>query len=363
MENLGLSSLQSIFKGRRILVTGHTGFKGSWLCQWLLMLGAEVKGYAMAPDKKLNHFDLLKLPMGSELGDIRDRQKLARAVQTFNPDFVFHLAAQPLVKRSYENPEETYSTNVMGLVSVLDAVLATDSVRGILNVTSDKCYENRHITEGYRESDPMGGHDPYSASKGCAELITTSYRKSFFEGRGKLLTSARAGNVVGGGDWSDNRLVPDVIRAIERKEKVHIRRPDATRPWQHVLEPVRGYLLLAARMLAGDRNVAEGWNFGTTQLQGCSVRDVLTCMAASWPAFEVEYTPDEATFHEAELLQLNSDKAKQHLGWQPMLDTPTAFAMTMDWYRNFYINNEVITEQQIISYGMKMASIVEVQQC
>jgi CDP-glucose 4,6-dehydratase len=363
LENLGLSPWQDAFKGCRVFVTGHTGFKGSWLCQWLLMLGAEVKGYALAPEQAPNHFDLLRLPMDSELGDVRNREQLSRAIHAFKPEIILHLAAQPLVKRSYDNPEETWSTNVMGLVNVLDVALASESVAGVLNVTSDKCYENRNIAEGYREVDPMGGHDPYSASKACAELITTSYRKSFFDGSGKLLASARAGNVVGGGDWSEHRLVPDVIRAIERKEKLHVRRPDATRPWQHVLEPLRGYLVLATRMLAGDRNVAEAWNFGTTQTQGCSVKDVLGYMAKSWPAFGVEFTPEEATFHEAALLQLNSDKARQRLGWQPLLDTPTAFAMTMDWYRDFYMHDTVSTERQIATYAELLASGTELRQC
>ena len=354
MENVGVNSFSESFKGRRIVVTGHTGFKGSWLCQWLLMLGAEVKGYALAPDKTPNHFALLELPMESELGDIRDPQQLTHAIQSFKPEFIFHLAAQPLVKRSYDNPAETFSTNVMGLVNVLDTALACDSVVSVLNVTSDKCYANRHTIEGYRESDAMGGHDPYSASKGCAELITASYRRAFFEKAGKLLSSARAGNVVGGGDWSDNRLVPDVIRAIESKARVRIRRPDATRPWQHVLEPLRGYLLLAGRMLANDRSVCEGWNFGTTQVEGCSVREVLACMARRWPAFEVEFTPDEANFHEAELLQLNSEKAAQRLHWHPLLATSTAFEMTMDWYRDFYTRKIVSTERQIAAYAEMM---------
>lgn len=351
MESLGVNSFRESFKGRRIFVTGHTGFKGSWLCQWLMLLGAEVKGYALAPDNTPNHFGLLQLPMESELGDIRDAQQLGRSISIFRPEFIIHLAAQPLVKRSYREPADTYSTNVMGLVNVLDAALASESVLGVLNVTSDKCYENRHVTEGYQETDPMGGHDPYSASKGCAELITASYRRSFFEPAGKLLASARAGNVVGGGDWSSDRLVPDVIRAIERNEPVRIRRPEATRPWQHVLEPLRGYLLLTARMLAGDRSVCEGWNFGTTQLQGCSVREVLVSMQRCWPAFEVEFAPEEATFHEAELLQLNSDKAAQRLQWRPLLTTAEAFEMTMSWYRDFYTNREIATQHQIRAYG------------
>lgn len=350
LESLGVNSFRESFEGRRVFVTGHTGFKGSWLCQWLLMLGAEVRGYALAPDKPLNHFTLLDLPMDSELGDIRDVRQLARSIGSFQPEFIFHLAAQPLVKRSYNNPAETYSTNVMGLVNVLDTALTTESVQGVLNVTSDKCYENRRIAEGYRETDPMGGHDPYSASKGCAELITASYRRSFFEPAGKLLASARAGNVVGGGDWSDDRLVPDVIRAIERREPVRIRRPGATRPWQHVLEPLRGYLSLAARMMAGDRNVCEGWNFGTTQLQGCSVAEVLACMHRCWPVFDIEFAPEDATFHEADLLQLNSEKAFQCLQWQPLLTTQAAFEMTMGWYRDFYTNSAIATQRQIRSY-------------
>ncbi|MGV3592791.1 MAG: CDP-glucose 4,6-dehydratase [Gammaproteobacteria bacterium] len=349
-----MNSFRESFKGRRVFVTGHTGFKGSWLCQWLLMLGAEVKGYALAPDKAPSHFALLELPMESELGDIRDARQLARSIANFRPEFIFHLAAQPLVKRSYNDPVETYSTNVMGLVNVLDAALAAESVLGVLNVTSDKCYENRHIATGYRESDPMGGHDPYSASKGCAELITASYRRSFYEPAGKLLASARAGNVVGGGDWSDDRLVPDVIRAIERHEPVRIRRPGATRPWQHVLEPLRGYLILATRMLAGDRGVCEGWNFGTMQLQGCSVSEVLACMHRCWPAFDVEFAPEEATFHEAELLQLNSEKAAEHLQWHPLLSTPAAFEMTMGWYRDFYTSRDIATQRQIRSYDELM---------
>jgi len=364
LENLGLScSFRDAYKGRRILVTGHTGFKGSWLACWLHLLGAEVKGYALAPAKPLNHFDLLNLAIDSELGDIRNRDQLLRAVRTFKPEFIFHLAAQALVKPSYESPEETFSTNVMGLVNVLDAALATDSVVGVINVTSDKCYENRNSAAGYRENDRLGGHDPYSASKACAELITTSYRKSFYAGSGKLLASARAGNVVGGGDWSDHRLVPDVVRAIQGQQKVHVRRPQATRPWQHVLEPLRGYLMLGERMLAGAAGFDQAWNFGATRTQGCSVRDVLAAMVASWPAFELEFTPKEATFHEADLLQLDSSKARQLLDWQPLLEIPATFAMTMDWYRHYLGSNEVITLQQIASYSALSAPVGDLQQC
>lgn len=364
MENLGLScSFRNAYRGRRILVTGHTGFKGSWLTCWLHLLGAEVKGYALAPAKSPNHFDLLNLAIDSELGDIRNRDQLLRAVRKFKPEFIFHLAAQALVKPSYDCPEETYSTNVMGLVNVLDAALATDSVVGVLNVTSDKCYENRNSVAGYRENDRLGGHDPYSASKACAELITTSYRKSFYAGCGKLLASARAGNVVGGGDWSDHRLVPDVVRAIQTRQKVHVRRPQATRPWQHVLEPLRGYLLLGERMLAGAKGFDQAWNFGATHSQSCSVSDVLAEMAASWPAFEPEFTPEEASFHEADLLQLDSSKARQQLGWQSLLAIPATFAMTMEWYRHFHDDKEVLTLKQIASYSALSAPVGDLQQC
>ena len=353
MESLGLKDLHQAYSGRRILITGHTGFKGSWLSLWLQLLGAEIKGFALPPEKPLNHFSLLELDMDSELGDIRDRDRLHRAVNTFRPHCIFHLAAQPLVKRSYEHPAETWSTNVMGLVNLLDVALDCDSVQAVINVTSDKCYENRNQARGYVETDPMGGHDPYSASKGCAELVTASYRQSFFASAGKLLASARAGNVVGGGDWSDNRLVPDVIRAIEQGGKVHIRRPDSTRPWQHVLEPLLGYLMLGQHLLAGESRAAEGWNFGSTNLAGCAVRDVLGYMYESWPVFETVFTPEEAGFHEADLLQLDSDKAKQRLGWRQLLDAPTAFASAMDWYKAYYTEGQVSTERQIHEYCAK----------
>ena len=345
-----IESLTQAYAGKKILVTGHTGFKGSWLAQWLTMLGAEVKGYALAPEKSVNHFNLLKLDIDSEIADIRDRQQLEKSFSLFKPDLVFHLAAQPLVRQSYSDPLTTFDTNLMGLVNVLEVARHCSSVKAFLNVTSDKCYENRNIKTGYKEQDPMGGHDPYSASKGCAELITASYRKSFYEEAGMVLASARAGNVVGGGDWSDDRLVPDIMRAIENRTEVHVRRPESTRPWQHVLEPLRGYLMLGQKMLAGDSSVADGWNFGTTKLEGCSVKEVLSVMQDHWSAFDVQYSPEEATFHEAELLQLNSDKAKAALGWEPLLDTSLTFGLTMSWYRNFYEEGRISTIQQIENY-------------
>lgn len=354
MAALGLAELEQAFQGRRVFVTGHTGFKGSWLCQWLILLGAEVKGYALAPDSDPSHFHLLAPEMSSELGDIRDRERLQQSLHAFRPDLVFHLAAQPLVCRSYRDPADTFSTNVMGLVNMLDSALATESVCGLLNVTSDKCYENRDIPEGYRETDPMGGHDPYSASKGCAELVTASYRRSFFAERGIILASARAGNVVGGGDWSEDRLVPDVIRAIAAGRSVSIRRPQATRLWQHVLEPLHGYLMLGAAILGGDDAVAEGWNFGSVQDRGCSVREVLDCMQRHWPVFEVEYQSETADIHEALRLQLDSSKARRRLGWQPLLTTEEAFALTIDWYRQHYEQGQISTIRQIEDYAARI---------
>lgn len=356
METLGLNSLQQAFEGRRVFVTGHSGFKGSWLSQWLVMLGAQVKGYSLAPETTPSHLELLGLEIDSEYADIRDRDRLRKSVLAFKPDIILHLAAQALVKRSYEAPGETFDTNVMGLVNLLDAALACSSAGAVLNVTSDKCYENRGIPDGYREDDPMGGHDPYSASKGCAELVSASYRRSFFAPAGKLLATARAGNVVGGGDWAQDRLVPDVIRAVANRQPVRIRRPQATRPWQHVLEPLHGYLLLAAKLLAGDAASAEGWNFGTTRMAGCSVREVLEVMHAQWPGFSIEYATEDASFHEADILQLNGDKAAARLGWVPALDIAETFALTMQWYRAWLDAGEILTTRQIEAYMKRVAN-------
>ena len=264
---------RGVYKGKKVLVTGHTGFKGSWLSLWLIKLGAKVIGYALEPPTNSNHFELLNLDMVSIIGDIRDRDRLNAIFKKYKPEVVFHLAAQPLVRYSYINPVETFETNVMGTINVFEACRITESVKAIVNITSDKCYENKEWIWGYRESDPLGGYDPYSASKGCAELVTSSYRKSFFnpedysKKHNTLLASARSGNVIGGGDWGKDRLIPDIVRAISKNEKLYIRNPKATRPWQHVLEPLSGYLFLGQMLLEGKTEFADAWNFGPNE--GC----------------------------------------------------------------------------------------------
>ncbi len=339
------------------MVTGHTGFKGSWLSLWLKELGAEVVGYALEPNTDPSHFELLNLDMYSAIGDIRDKEKLEKTFMNFKPEIVFHLAAQPLVRRSYREPHETFETNVMGLINVFEACRKTESVRAIINVTSDKCYENKEWVWGYRENDSMGGYDPYSASKGCAELVTSSYRNSFFnlETYGKthniLLASARAGNVIGGGDWSEDRLVPDIVMAASKKEKVIIRNPNATRPWQHVLEPLNGYLLLGQKLLEGKKEFAEGWNFGPNDEGNIKVIDVLESMKKHWDKIEYEVHQDTNQPHEANLLKLDCSKAHAKLGWKPKWNAEIAFEKTVEWYREFYTQKSLPTRKQIEEFA------------
>lgn len=335
--------LTETYKGLRVLVTGHTGFKGSWLCLWLAEMGAEVTGYALPPPTAPNHFDLLDLPMTSVIGDIRDAGTLAAAVETHRPEIVFHMAAQPLVRLSYHQPQETIDTNVMGTVNLFEACRRTPTVRAIVNITSDKCYENREWVWGYREIDPMGGFDPYSASKGCAELITAAYRNSFFppdrygDTHQTLAASVRAGNVIGGGDWAEDRLIPDIMRAASNGETTVIRNPDATRPWQHVLEPLSGYLHLGARLLGGDRDAASAWNFGPADEYTLTVRQVADRIARFWPAARYTLAPlTDRRPHEANLLKLDSSKANVRLGWRCVWDAETTFRRTVEWYRGYY---------------------------
>ena len=327
------------YLGRRVLVTGHTGFKGSWLALWLQALGADVCGLALPaePDRP-NHLQLLGLAMEEALVDLRDAAAVADAVQDFRPEVVFHLAAQPLVRRSYREPAATLAVNVMGLVHLLEAVRATPSVAAVVNATTDKCYLNRERVEGYPEDDALGGHDPYSASKACAEIVSASWRRSFLGAAGEPLrravglATARAGNVVGGGDWSEDRLVPDLVRSATTGSPVAIRYPNATRPWQHVLEPLAGYLTLGARLLADPHADAEAWNFGPDAAGELSVAQAIVAFARHWPAVrcDVDRTPQP---HEAGLLHLDCRKAKQRLGWRPVWNAATTFERTATWYR------------------------------
>lgn len=341
-----------VYQGRRVLVTGHTGFKGSWLCLWLEELGADVLGYALAPDTDPAHFQLIKLGLRSELGDIRDYPRFQEAVASFQPEIVFHLAAQPLVRRGYAQPLETLETNIMGTAHVLESCRKVNTVRAVVVVTSDKCYENQEWAWGYRESDPMGGYDPYSASKGCAELVTAAYRRSFFQsgGTNALVASARAGNVIGGGDWGEDRLIPDIMRAIAAGQSVTLRNPGATRPWQHVLEPLSAYLLLGQRLWEGQAACACGWNFGPAAEESLTVAEVAAAIKARWDTFVYRIASQSDQPHEAGLLRLDCSKARAELGWKPVWDVQTALDATVRWYRHFHEQGKSLAREQIAAY-------------
>ncbi|MFA7595318.1 MAG: CDP-glucose 4,6-dehydratase [Novosphingobium sp.] len=322
--------------GRRVLVTGHTGFKGSWLSLWLHALGAEVTGYALPAPTEPSLFETARIAdmIHHVEGDVRDLASLRAAVEQARPDVIFHLAAQPLVRLSYDEPVETYATNVMGTVHLLEAARQVPGVRAIVCVTSDKCYENREWVWPYRESDPMGGHDPYSSSKGCAEIVTAAYRSSYFRESGPALASVRAGNVIGGGDWAADRLVPDLVRAFEAGAAPLIRSPDAVRPWQHVLEALGGYLMIAERLLAGERSFADAWNFGPADEDARPVSWIVERMRAAWGGGAGEALPDTGPKpHEAGLLRLDCSKARAALGWRPALTLDDALRWIVAWHK------------------------------
>jgi CDP-glucose 4,6-dehydratase len=345
-----------IYRQKKVFVTGHTGFKGSWLVLWLLNLGARVMGYSLEPPTQPNHYDLLSLPVESILGDIQDLPRVNQSIQSFQPNIVFHLAAQSLVRRSYGDPVGTFETNVIGTVNVLEACRQTDSVRAAVIVTSDKCYENRDPISGYRETDPMGGHDPYSASKGCAELVTTSYRRSFFsvedyqKTHQTIVASVRAGNILGGGDWGEDRLVPDIVRATSRNEKVLIRNPQAIRPWQHVMEPLAGYLLLGQQLLEGKKDFSGAWNFGPEQRGHKNVLAMVKELQSYWPDIDFELKSDERNLHEADLLKLDCTKAYAELGWRPIWNDTEMLEKTVQWYREFHESGRVLSREQLAEY-------------
>ncbi|MBU0484987.1 MAG: CDP-glucose 4,6-dehydratase [Proteobacteria bacterium] len=340
-----------IYRGQRVLVTGHTGFKGSWLALWLNQLGARVAGISLDPDTSPNHFDLLGLNIDDYRLDIRLGDEVGNLVERIRPDMVFHLAAQPLVRRSYLDPLGNWSTNVMGTANVLEACRKVESVRSIVVITTDKVYANQEWSRGYREDDRLGGYDPYSASKAACEILIDSYRKSFFAGSSSapLMASARAGNVVGGGDWSEDRLIPDLIRSVGANKPLFVRSPQATRPWQHVLECLAGYLLLGQRLSVTRHEYAEAWNFGPGVEDNRTVLEVLTLMQAHWPQliWEQDNAPQP---HEATLLYLDCAKAKDRLNWKPVWTLEKALKATTDWYRQFQEQGAVMSGKQLSEY-------------
>lgn len=351
MENLVASS--DFWQGKRVLVTGHTGFKGGWLCLWLRQMGAELVGYALEPPSRPSLFEAARVAEGmvSVRGDVRDGERLQAIFSQHRPEIVFHLAAQALVRPSYADPVATYSVNVMGTVNFLEAVRWTDSVRVAVNVTSDKCYENREWLWPYRENEAMGGYDPYSSSKGCAELVTSAYRRSFLQ-QGAALATVRAGNVIGGGDWAQDRLVPDVVGALLAGRSATIRNPGAIRPWQHVLEPLNGYLMLAERLWEQGQEFAEGWNFGPPVEDSMPVSWVVDRLHAAWglaPGWERDGAPQP---HEAEVLKLDSSKARTRLGWRPRLGLDAALEWVAAWYKAYGEGRDTrrVTERQIEDY-------------
>ena len=344
---------------KKVLITGHTGFKGSWLSLLLHKLGIDVYGYALEPPTNPSLFEEVQISqlVNSSIGDIRDYDKLLRIVQSVKPEIVIHMAAQPLVRESYKNPVETYSVNVMGTVNLLEAIRQTPGIKAVVNVTTDKCYENREWHWGYRENEPLGGYDPYSNSKGCSELVTAAYRNSFFnlkeyQNHSVAVATARAGNVIGGGDWAEDRLIPDFIRAITKGEEVKVRSPYAIRPWQHVLEPLSGYLMLAERLYTDGPKFAEAWNFGPDDANAKSVEWIAGRFSELWGKGFTYWIDKNPQPHEAAYLKLDCSKAKAELGWYPKWSIEKALEATVEWYKCWFDKGNVhrLIEQQIHEY-------------
>ncbi len=340
---MDIDIFDGFFRSKRVLVTGHTGFKGSWLSIWLHELGAEVVGVGLDPATERDNFVLSGI--GSKIkadirADIRDGDKMKAIFTEYQPDIVFHLAAQPLVRLSYDIPVETYQTNVMGTINIMEAIRVTDSMKVGVMITTDKCYENKEQIWGYRENEPMGGYDPYSSSKGAAEIAIASWRRSFFNPdkyakHGKAIASVRAGNVIGGGDWALDRIIPDCIRALEGGKPIDIRSPKAIRPWQHVLEPLGGYMLLAKKMWESPTEYCEGWNFGPRAESISTVCDVASRVINNYGSGSLRDLSDSNALHEAKLLMLDISKAKLRLGWEPRMNIDRTITLTVDWYRRY----------------------------
>lgn len=351
-----MDNKNSFWRGKKVFLTGHTGFKGSWLSLWLQHQQADVTGFALAPPTPINLFTAAQVADGMTdiRGDIRDFDALKSALQQHQPDILIHMAAQPLVRYSYSNPVETYATNVMGTVHVLEAARHCPNLRAIVNVTTDKCYENKERELGYREDEPMGGHDPYSNSKGCAELVTSAYRKSFLNEIG--LATARAGNVIGGGDWALDRLVPDLVTACVDQRTLQIRYPNAIRPWQHVLEPLSGYLHLAEKLYHSPNQYSEAWNFGPEASDAKPVAWIADEVLRLWGGKMKWQLAEGAQLHEATYLKLDCTKANQQLQWLPQWNIKNALEATVSWYREYYDGQDArqITIEQIETYSRKL---------
>lgn len=343
----------NIYSGKTILITGNTGFKGSWLANILIRLGGNVIGYSLPSNTTPNHFEILGLDYKTYYDNVNNLSKISEVVEVHKPDIIFHLAAQPLVRESYNNPIDTYLTNVIGTANVLESARINANVKAIVVVTTDKCYENIEQNYGYVETDRMGGYDPYSSSKGCVELLTNSYRNSFFNlssfgiNHNTLIASARAGNVIGGGDWSDDRLIPDIIKATLNNKEVIIRNPFSTRPWQHVLEPLNGYLMLGEKLISGQKDFADGWNFGPEEDNVLQVQEILKMSQLNWDNITYKIESENNSLHEATLLSLNISKAKKYLDWKPNWDNEKAVEKTIKWYKNYYLNRAINTDKDI----------------
>lgn len=334
-----------IYKNKKVFITGHTGFKGSWLALWLHSLGAEVTGYSLPADE-LSHFNLLNLPIKNYFNDINDEKALAIAIKESKPDIIFHLAAQALVRDSYDDPIATYNTNVLGSLKVYFTAMQA-GVQSMVSITTDKVYENNEWIWGYREGDQLGGHDPYSSSKACVELMTDSFRKSFLSDHKMYLATARAGNVIGGGDWARDRLIPDLIRNASQGKLTPIRNPKSVRPWQHVLEPLNGYMMLGEKMLLKDKSFCTSFNFGPETHDVASVDEMVELAKKNWDKIGAQFTADSQNKHEAGLLKLDITKAKELLKWKPMWNSSKATAMTVNWYKDYYTNQKTSSMENL----------------
>ena len=352
----------AIYLNKKVLITGHSGFKGSWLKLWLVIMGAIVEGLSLEPKTAPNHISLLNQEVPADIIDINNYDKVKSKIKSFSPDIVFHLAAQPLVRYSYANPFETFSTNIMGTAHLLEASKNISNLKAIVVITSDKCYENKESIWSYRETDALGGYDPYSASKACSEIITNCYRNSFFnidkfnDQHSTLIATARAGNVIGGGDWSEDRLIPDLVKSALESEKTIIRSPKSTRPWQHVLEPLAGYLLLGQKLLEGKKDFACSWNFGPTGDSTITVEEVLLKSKKYWDKIDFSIQEDDV-LHEAKLLELDSKKANSILKWKGIWSIEDTIDKTLSWYKHYYEFGAVNSEIDLSDYIKKAISL------